>query len=199
MKNLSLILNGLLLLLVANLYYQGCAGKKVVTDSLSKVKTDSTGKATVAPLKIAYVNEDTLLDKYIALKDQKTSLEKRYRDADASLREKGRQLQKDMLSLQETAQKGTVPPAQLQQEEQRLSAQQQNLMGEQQKKEKELSEEMRQINENLHKRVTDILNNLKKERGYDFVFSFSRAASSILIANESMDVTQEVLAELNKK
>ncbi len=198
MKNISLLLNGLLLILVANLYYQGCSGKKVVSDSLSKIKTDSASTDS-APLRIAYVNQDTILDKYVALKDQKSSLEKRFRDADASLRSKGQRLQQDMAALQQTAQKGTVPPAELQKEEQRLGAQQQSLVAEQQKKEKELGDEMRQINENLNKKVTDILDVLKKQRGYDYVLSYSKQGSNILLVNDKYDITNDVLSELNKK
>jgi len=201
MKNLSLILNVVLLALVANLYYQGCSGKKaVVTDSLSKMKGDSTATAGVASsaLKVVYVNQDTLLEKYTYFKGQKTALEQRFKSAESSLREKGQQLQRSMMALQEKAQKGTTPPAQLQQEEQGLQQAQQNLVAEQQSKEKELSDELRQINDGLQKKITGILEVLKKTDGFDYVVNYT-TGGPFLLTNARYDITQEVLAELNKK
>jgi outer membrane protein len=146
-----------------------------------------------------YVNADTLLEKYGYIKDQKASLESRFKKIDASLKEKGRALQGQMVALQEKAQKGNTPPAQLQQEEQSIMQQRESLMGEQQKQEKSLADEMTGINKTLQTKVNDILVAMRKERGYDFVVSYTKTNSPFLLVNENMEITQEVLAALNKK
>jgi outer membrane protein len=201
MKNLSLILNAILILLVGNLYFKQYSSTKVVTSD-SSLKRDSSAapvKPEGAPLKIVYVNADTLLEKYTYIKDQKASLEARFKKIDASLKEKGRTLQGQIAALQEKAQKGNTPPATLQQEEQSIMQQREVLMGEQQKQEKNLSDEMTSINKTLQNKVNDILVGMRKEKGYDFVVSYTKQNSPFLLVNENLEITQEVLAALNKK
>jgi outer membrane protein len=87
----------------------------------------------------------------------------------------------------------------LQQEEQSIMQQRESLMGEQQKQEKSLADEMTGINKTLQTKVNDILVAMRKERGYDFVVSYTKTNSPFLLVNENMEITQEVLAALNKK
>jgi outer membrane protein len=211
MKNLSLILNVVLLLLVGNLYYQGCNVKKTIAPSAT-VKVDTTAATTTEPMtapevvgtlqaaKVVYVNIDSINEKYSYIKQQKASLERLYNEKATSIRSRGQQFQQAYMELNEKAQKGTVPPAQIQAEGQKLEQQQQSIMQEQQQAEKDLQTKMQSINENLLRQVTAVLEQKKREKGFDYVMSYSKSGvSPVLNANPAYDITNEVLATLNAK
>lgn len=196
-KNISLILNAILLLLVANLYFKVYSSPKPAEPTPSVASNDTS--KTERPVRIAYVNADTILDKLTSFKSEKASLEKFYQDRAASLQGKMRQLQTNYAALQEKAQKGTVPPATLQAEAQQLQQQEQELGQQQAKSEKELAEKIQTLNENLQKRVIGQLEKLKAERGFDWVFSYTKAGSPFLIVDGKTNVTAEVLQALNSE
>jgi outer membrane protein len=205
MKNLSWILNILLLLLVGNLYWKTYKSNPNSTSTVVpapkvEIKKDSTGKETtsLAPNSIVYVNTDSILEKYNLLNVQKKSLEKKFNDVDMSLKSRGKKLQEQYLALEEKAQKGTTPPAQLQAEGQQIALQQQSLEQEQAQKSKQLMDEENKINEQLQKKVKEVLKRLKAEMGFDYAVSYS-LASPFLLVEEQNNITQRVIQELNKK
>lgn len=196
-KNISLILNAVLLLLVGNLYFKVYSGPKPAPTTPSVASTDTTQNERA--VRIAYVNADTILDKLTSFKSEKASLEKFYQDRATSLQGKMRQLQTNYAALQEKAQKGTVPPATLQAEAQQLQQQEQELAQQQAKSEKELSEKIQTLNENLQKRVIGQLEKIKATHGFDWVFSYTKTGSPFLIVDGKTNVTTEVLEALNNE
>ncbi len=191
MKNLSLILNIVLLIAVIILFIKVFGGAKSPTTTAEKPEV-----ATEKPLKIVYINADTLLEKYDAFKAQREALQKREKDADASLKAKGRALEQDFLAAQKKVQTGTMAPSDVQKEEQRLMQKQQALQQEQERVTQSLMAETKKINEELQKTLIDKLHGFKEREGYDFIFSYA-AGGQILVTNDSLDITQKVLEELN--
>jgi outer membrane protein len=194
MKNFSLILNVVLLLAVAFLYVKVFGGAKPVANT---PETNTEADATAErPLRIVYVNADSLLEKYEEFKKQRDVLQKKEKDADASLKAKGRALEQDFLEVQKRVQTGTMSPSEIQREEQRLMQKQQSLAQEQERITKSLLEEGQKINDALQKELLDQLKTLKESEGYDFIFSYS-VGGQILVTNDSLDITQKVLDMLN--
>lgn len=194
MKNISLILNIVLLIAVGILYFKVFGGAKTPD---TKAETPAT-VALDKPLKIVYINADTLLEKYDAFKAQRESLQKKEKDADAALKAKGRALEQDFLAAQKKVQTGTMAPSDVQKEEQRLMQKQQALQQEQERMTKALVEETKKVNDELQKTLIDKLKVFKDREGYDFIFSYA-AGGQILVSNDSLDITQKVLTELNAK
>jgi outer membrane protein len=194
MKNISLILNIVLLIAVGILYFKVFSGPKA-----PDAKADTTTE-TVAdkPLKIVYINADTLLEKYDAFKLQREALQKKEKDADASLKAKGRALEQDFLAAQKKVQTGTMAPSDVQKEEQRLMQKQQALQQEQERVTQALLADTKKVNDELQKALIDKLKGFKEREGYDFIFSYA-AGGQILVSNDSLDITQKVLEELNAK
>ncbi len=190
MKQLPLILSIAALLLTAGL------AVKVFQTPAATVKSDTPAVEMEKPLKIAYVNADTLLEKYVFFKQEREAFQKKEKDADAMLKAKGRALEKDFLATQQKAQQGLLAPSEMQKEEQRLMAQQQKLAAEQEGITKKLLEEDQKIREALQKAILDKLEAIKKEEGFDFIFSYT-AGGQLLAANDSLDITQRVLESLN--
>jgi outer membrane protein len=164
-----------------------------VTDATTAVQSGLLNSA-----KIAFVNIDSLKEKYTYFKQQQANFEQREKNLMASLDAKARAFEQEYIALQEEAQKGTVPPAQLQQKGQALQAKQQSIVGERDRKAKELLEETQKFNEALQKKLADVLNGLQKGKGFDYVVSHSKGGGSpFLYVNEALDITNEVVAILN--
>jgi outer membrane protein len=152
----------------------------------------------MAGSKVMYVNLDSLQERYTWFKQKNEALMQRQRSAENAMESKAREFQSRVLALQQKAQQGNTPPAQLQQEEQTLGAQQQSLAGERDRKAKELADEATKFNDELRKRIKDVLAQVQKQKGYDYVISYSdNVGSQFWYVNPSLDITSEVLDILN--
>ena len=197
MKKLPFILFLLVSISFSNCKKPTSATPSVSTGSTTDAATNAQALAA-AGSKVAYVNIDSLQDKYTWFKQKNEDLTQKQRNAEASFEAKARAFQASVAALQQKAQTGTVPPAQLQQEEQSLGARQQALTTERDRKGKELSDEATKFNEELRKRIKGVLTEVQKQKGYDYVISYSDSAGSqFWYANPSLDITTEVLSILN--
>lgn len=196
MKNISLILNIVLLLAVAYLYIDKFSGKerKHSTDQSQIQSTDSTA---LGP-KMVYINADTLLEKYELFREQTEALEKRKKEADASLKARGRSIEKEAMDLAQKAQSGNMTRKELEDEDRRLGEKQQRLLMDQEKIAGELLQVSDQLNDALQAALKEKLDSLKTEMGYDFIISYG-VGSPVLAVNPAYDITERVLEMLNKK
>lgn len=190
MKNLSLILNIVLFALVAHLYY------------LNFKKPAAASAAIVAPtsqsggVKIAYVNGDTLDEQYIWLKKQKEDIQKRMESAENSLAAKEQALMKDAAALQQRFQGGNMTQAEAEKEQNGLMQRSQRLEEEKARLGKSLAEDQKKAFNDLYANVETQLKTLSSQIGYDYILSYSRGGQ-ILLANDSLDITKQVLQLLN--
>jgi outer membrane protein len=192
----------LIAFILGSLFLQSCKDKNGTTASVPVISTKDSSAVvqavTLANAKIAYVNIDSLQERYGWFKQQKATFEQKEKNLAASLESKGRALQGDMVALQQKAQQGTTPPAQLQKEEQELMQRQQTITADRDRKAKDLMDETAKFNEILQKRVHDVLVELQKGKGFDFVVSYSKnGGSPFLYVNDKLDITNEVLNILN--
>ncbi len=191
----------LAVLALTTLTFSNCKKKADAPAAAPIVVTDSTAAAQPAMMaasKVVFVNIDSLKEQYKYFKQQQASFEQRERSLVAELDKKAQKFQEEYAALNEEAQKGTVPPAQLQQKGQALQAQQQSIVAERDRKTKGLMEETQKFNENLQKKLNDVLKGLQKEKGFDYAVSHSKAGGSpFLYVNEALDITREVVTILN--
>ncbi len=187
----------MILLTVTAFVFSNC--NKPATADAPKIATNETAIAAgMAAAKIAFVNIDSLQEKYTYFKQKAAEFEQKQKSLTASLESKAQAFQSEYAALQQKAQGGTVPPAQLQQEGERMQQKQQSLVGERDRKGKELMDETQKFNEGLMKKINDVLATLQKEKGYDYVIRHSAGSgSAFLYVNEKLDITNDVLAILN--
>ncbi|MBL7776322.1 MAG: OmpH family outer membrane protein [Saprospiraceae bacterium] len=196
-KNISLVLNGILLLAVAHLYYLQFSTK---SPAPGQQPTTIVPPASASlGVKIAHVDADTLDAQYEWLKAQKTALEKRVQGAEKSMGAKKEALMQDMAAFQKKYESGTVPPAQLEKEYAALSERQQKLADEESRLGKQLAEEQQKAMNELMANVEAKLKSLQSQIGYDYILSYSKGGGQVLLANDSLDITRQVLDLLNKK
>ncbi|MBL7795442.1 MAG: OmpH family outer membrane protein [Saprospiraceae bacterium] len=192
-RNISLILNGILLLAVAHLYYLNFSKK----DNTQPVATLAPAKG--GGVKIAYVNADTLDARYEWLKEQKKALEQRVMNAEKNMGAKKEALMKDLAAFQQKYESGTVPPAQLEKEYAALNERQRKLAEEEERLGKQLTQEQQKAMNELMANVEAKLKSLQSQIGYDYILSYSKGGGQVLLANDSLDITVQVLDLLNAK
>ncbi|MCB9282957.1 MAG: OmpH family outer membrane protein [Lewinellaceae bacterium] len=192
MKNNTLLIwNIALTLLVAFLLVKQFSGPKPAETTDTTVQTEMS-----APLKIVYVNADTLLEKFTDFKAQQEALAKKEKDIDGQLRSRGASLEKEYNAAQEKIQQGLLTPNQIAQEEQRLMAKQQKLMEDQDRLSKELMAETEALNNQLEVRLKSVLTAVRDANGYDYILSYG-PGTGVLMVNDTLDVTGKVLDQLN--
>ncbi len=193
MKNIpliSLILNIVLLAAVAHLYYLNSKNTKPAEQQMIMPAAASTG------VRVAHVNADTLDAKYEWLKKQKSAIEQRVTSAQNSLGNKKESLMKDLEAFQTKYQSGTLTEADAKGQYEKLMQRQQKLQEEEERLSKQLGEEQKKAFNDLYANVESQLKTLSSQIGYDYILSYTRGGP-ILLANDSLDITTEVLQLLN--
>lgn len=194
MKNLSLILNAVLLVLVGYLYYAQFSGKK--SDAAPTMITPANLDHSI---KIAYVDSDTLTAKYEWFNSQNKALEKRVKDAESAFTAKLIQLAQDQQAFNQKEQAGNTPPAELEQEYLALAKREQALGQEKARLSQKLSDEQTKTYKELFSNLETQLKSLQSQIGYDYILSYSKGGGQVLLANDSLDITKQVLDLLNAK
>ncbi len=205
MKNLSLILNILLLLGVGYLFMDKFSSKEAPKEEVAVEETADVPK-------IVYVNADTLLNRYERFQVKKKEIEAREKREDNALKGRGRSLEKDvralqqeMMSLEQEWQGGNMARVdyetrgqKLMEKQQKLAAKEQSIMQDQQRIAGEIIKEGQRINDELQAEIKDKLGSLKSEMGYEYILSYGMG-SGVLVADERYDITEKVLSILNTK
>ena len=155
-----------------------------------------TGDSTqVNAEQIVYVNVDTLLEKYEYFKDIRTKLEEKAKKAQADLQSRSNAFQREVADYQQKA--PTMSAADRQSTEERLARKQDELARHNQNASTSFAQEEASENEKLYGRITDYLKKHAKENGFKFVLTYSATNPGVLYADESLEITDEVLAALN--
>ena len=186
MKNLSLILNAILLVAVGVLYYLHFSAGKSTGPVESAV--------TPGDMKIAYINADTVLKYYEYLKSTKVKLEEKTKKMDADYRNRAMGLQNEIAAYQRNVSNMTL--GQVKAVEEDLGKKQQNLQMYQQSLGQQLMEEESKIQKELYDRITVFLKKYGNEKGLQIVLKFDQT-SDLLFAGNPLDISQDVITGLN--
>ncbi len=191
MKNWSSILNIALLAAVGVLFYLHFSQKTAAPAYVAPPASASGG------VKIAWVNADTLNEKYVWLKQQSAAIKQRLSDAEARMSAKQEALAKDFEALQTKYQAGNTPPAEIQQAAAVLEERRQKLGQEAANLERKLAEDADKARNEMMTNLETQLKAIQSQIGYDYILSYQRGAGQILLTNDSLDITRQVLELLN--
>lgn len=203
MKNLSLILNGILAIAVAILYYLHFSQPKQTTVATTTpegkdtlISVPEATEAAIGGSKILYVDIDTINLKYNFIKTQKSAMEKEGARAEATLKAKAQTLQNEIMDYQRKAQAGELTQQQAQTIEKGLGEKQQALALQEQKLSDQLIEKTNKIQEELNKRMKKELKVYLDQYQADYIMGYTEGAN-ILLTNPKLNITKEVLSKLN--
>ncbi len=170
-----------------------------VVISCNKEQPKTTGTATVTADKntelIVFVNSDSLLNNYEYFKSIKDKFQSKSKKAQVDLTAKGNAFQREVADYQKNA--PTLSAEQRATTEERLARKQQELAAFNQNAGNALANEEAVENEKLYNKVSDYLKKHAKTKGYKMVLTYSKANPTVLFADESLDVTKEVVSGLN--
>lgn len=144
---------------------------------------------------ILYVNSDSLLNNYDYYKDIKKVFEEKSKKAQADLTSKGQAFQQEVNAYQRSA--NTMSADQRTTTEERLARKQQELATYNQNAGNALSMEEATENEKLYNKVSEYLKVQAKAKGYKYVLTYSKSNPSVLYADESLEITKEIVEGLN--
>lgn len=188
MKQVSLIINIVLAVALAVLYYFHFSNKT------PKEQNQDGATAAIGDLKIAYINSDTVLKYYDYFKVNREKLEAKGKQMDTDFRNRAQGLQREITSYQNSA--GNLTRNQAMAVEEDLAKKQQNLRVYQESLSQELAIEENKLNQELYQRVTAYLKEYGAREGIHAVFKYD-VTSDVLFANNTMDITQQVITGLN--
>ena len=187
MKNLSLVLNIVLLIAVAFLFYKVYSDKKPATLSLPVASGNNT---------VVYVDADTLFEKYSLFKKLNEEFDKKRDSVDNILRSKDASLKQEAAVYQQQAEQMSNNERMAKEEE--LMKKNSILL----KLKDDLYEQLRvnqqNMEDSIHNNLHGFLKEFNKDKNYAFVLSYQRG-SGVLLANDSLNITNQVLEGLNRK
>ncbi len=188
MKNGLLIYCVLLTLAVAYLFYK-------INNCTSNCAPAGVS-AAMSDGNIVFVNVDTLLEHYDYYISLRESLKKKQDSIDVILKNKGKELEGEIVNYQKRG--ANMTDQQRGAEEERLGHKQQQLVEYKNHLLDQLTEEEAVMQDSLHKHLVGYLKDMNKQTNFKFVFGYQRG-NGILLANDSLDITQSVIEGLNKK
>ena len=193
MKNLSLILNAVLIVAVGVLFYLHFSSAKTSSASPSS----SQGASMMASdLSIVYINIDSLLNNYTYFSDMQDEFADKQSELEAELNLRSRQYEASAIDAQNKVQKGLVTRREAQELEQQLYQEQQGLLQLRDELTLQLQEEEQVSNRKLINNIMEYLVEYNVNHNYQFIFSNS-FGDNVLYANESLDITKSVLEGIN--
>lgn len=196
MKNISLVLNAVLILAVIILFILVLGNKKNNTATGEFRANDSTFSNR---LPIAYINIDSLLLNYQFAKESNESLMKRQEDSRLDLNLKARQLQAEMAEFQKKLQNNAfLSRERAEQEQGRLMRKEQDLQQLNAKLSQELMDVQQKVSEQLRDSINIFLKEYNKDKKFELILS-NTSSDNILIANDAYDITKEVTEALNSR
>jgi len=194
-KNLSIVFNVVLAIAVAILFYMvSNQNADPIEETPVVQKTDSVNNQT--ELSIAYINTDTLWEKYDLVKTLRAELESKQKQFRGQLEGKVKTLENKYLKLREdapmlTQAEGEKRQMALMQEEEGIGKMQEELAI-------KLAEEEDNMKKKIRLSLDGYLVQLKEEKGLTLILDYS-TTSSLLLADSSMNITAEVIDGLNAK
>lgn len=201
MKNLSLILNGILAIAIVILFYQVNTLKNAGT-STQTAFSDKVVKPTIiesatnlVDAKIAYVNTDSINEHYDYISDFTKVIRSKKATLEAQMQSMTAKFQQEYEAFQQSAQAGVAPQSELQKQQTSLERQQKELANKELQLQN-LGVELEEKNLELNKSVKDYLLKINNGR-FDYILSYSDMMPTILLANPKLDITSEVLKGIN--
>lgn len=201
MKNLSLALNVVLIIAVGALYYLHFSSTQsssdASTDSLAVAKSVELPEIRTASGAIGYINYDSLTENYEFFKQG-------VKDLEASYRRKENEFNNKQLAYQEEVERYKQLAPSLTEDaratrERQLIAKQEELIRLGEKLRDDLKDKENEFNKEFLKSIDDYLRELSKEKNYSYVFTYSKGGpASIVFANDTLEITQEVINGLNE-
>ena len=196
MKNLSLVLNLVLLAAVGYLYYYNFSAKKTKGSSKNENSTMMTDSNCNRP-PIAYVELDSLNENITYIKDKRKELELEQKAIESEWEEgyKGLDAQKNNFLKKGAA----ITQEEAQDFQGKLLQQQQAIDGKKQTLSQKLSEKSFSFMDDIQKKLKEFLTEYNKEKKYMYILTTGTGLDYMVYKDPSLNITDEVIKGMNEK
>jgi len=184
----------ILFILLFNLKYSSNPTDAKINHSLETTK-NTNNINTFVEGRIAFVNTDSINEKYLYISDIVKQMKARKEKIEAQLQSMMNQFQQDYEAYQQSVQAGIAPPSELEKQKRKLEQLQRDIQNKQLQMDN-LVAEIQEKNEQLQKDIKEFMNRFNNGK-YDFILSYSEAMPNVLYANPKYDITNEVIKALN--
>jgi outer membrane protein len=193
MKNTNYIISGILAIAVIILFILQFSGKK----SQPQNDTVLQGDSIVSHLPVAYVDADSLLSNFNFYNHLMNNYELKLSKQNNQLSQRYQGYQKEVIEFQQKAQNNSfLSRERMEQESARLARKQREIEQTAAQMEQELALEQRILQQQLSDTLSSAMKEFNNPQKYQLIFTKS-GNTNILYANESYNITQEVIEFLN--
>lgn len=167
-------------------------GNMADNDSESFVASPKNGHS------IAYINTDSILRNYELVKELGNKLEDKSIQYEKEISNKQAEFEKEAAYFQESVKKNALSENSAKEIYQKLMEKQQSILELKDYYSRQLAIEEGRINELLVDTVSQFLKRFNKGIHFDYILGFNKNGN-IFLANDTFDITKQVLAELNRQ
>ena len=115
------------------------------------------------------------------------------------LERSAQQFQTRVSDFQRKVQSNSITQAEGEATQKQLAQMQQSLQLREQALTEQLLKEKDAFNQKLHDDLNAFLEDYNKDKGYDYILSYSQVGSQILLANKALDITADVIEGMNAR
>ena len=159
-------------------------------------KSETAPKSEVGSLKIAYVEVDSIMTQYKFCKDYSLILQKKGQNIQSTLASTQQALQAASSNLHQKVQQNAYTREQAEAIQAGLQKQNADLQMLNQRLSNEFQVETEKYNSALRDSIRHFLNEYNKDKKYSLILS--KAGDNLLYADKAFDITNDVVAGLNK-
>jgi outer membrane protein len=193
MKNLQSVIIAILAALVGVLFFLHFKNHTKLDRINDKViKADTL---TNKPLKIAYVDLDSIQEKYDYYREKMNEFEKKKESADRDLNSSFQKIENERVAFVQRGNAITQVEAEAFQRD--YTRKMQNLESQKRNMEEQIAQDGIKTMEELRKKINEFLAEYNKTNGYSYIFSYSRGVNMLFYKDTAYNITNDVVAGLN--
>lgn len=204
MNNKPNLINIVLIVAVAVLYYlhfsSSTTGNDDISDVTESMSDDSSAvkmKPNVDGAQIVYVNSDVLNEEYQLVKDIASTTLAEQQRLEMKYQRDGQKLQQDYAVYQQKISQGLLTTTQAMADQEDMKKRKAVLQQMEVRMEK-LINEIQIKSEEVHNTVMDYVKMYNEKSSHNYILTYTeRGAGAILLASDSLDVTATILEGLN--
>ncbi|MFZ9661826.1 MAG: OmpH family outer membrane protein [Chitinophagaceae bacterium] len=194
MKNILSIVTSILAIAVVVLFSLHFKYHKQLNQISDKVRINDT--SANRSLRIAYVDLDSIQEKYIYYKEKMKEFDKRKESADRDLNSSFQKIENERVAF---VQRGnSITQVEAEAFERDYTRKMQNLESQKRNMETQIQEEGIKTMDDLKRRINDFLEKYNETEGYSYIFSYSSGLNVLFYKDKTYNITNEVVEGLNE-
>jgi outer membrane protein len=149
-------------------------------------------------VKVVFINIDTLNNQYIYVKKLRTDLEATGKKLESEIMSEQAAFEKEATAFQKQAAANAIPEDKAKVMYDALMKKQQALADKKERYTQQVAEKEQAMHLTLLDTVTNFLKRYNRSYKFDYILGYANAGQ-ILLANDTLDITSDVVKELNKE